>query len=110
VTYPPPIADLVDLDDSTLDRARGLVAQVSDEEAEAIVREEHEAAERRRIEREERRSWSPSWRCDRCNSYTSTAQAVCPKCGHVGASNDEGQRTSYARAHRRRRPRKALRR
>jgi rRNA maturation endonuclease Nob1 len=110
VTYPPPIADLVDLDDSTLDRARGLVAQVSDEEAEAIVQAQWEAIERRRVEREERRAWSPSYRCDRCHSFTSTATSVCPQCGHVGASNDEGQRTSYARAHRRRPPRKTYRR
>jgi rubrerythrin len=91
--------------DQHIARLRAAVLAIPEDAAEAEVIAELEAAERRREAREARRSWSPPWRCDNCHGYTASAQAVCPQCGHVGSSNSEGHRTSYDRAHARRRRR-----
>lgn len=75
--------------------------------ADAAIDELIEDADRRyqlRQARKERR-WSPPFRCDKCHAYTSLANSGCNRCGHPYASNDEGQRTSYERAHARRRRR-----
>jgi hypothetical protein len=90
-----------------VDAARSGLSRVLVADAVAIVidgaEKAAEAAERRRIEREARasRPWSPPFRCNRCHRYVSSATSACKGCGHVGATCDEGQRTSYARAHRR---------
>jgi hypothetical protein len=72
--------------------------------ADALVDELIEDADHRYQLREARkeRRWSPPFRCDKCHAYTSSANSGCKRCGHPYASNDEGQRTSYARAHARR--------
>lgn len=77
------------------------------EQAERELETELEERDRRRLERDAPRDrrWAPPWRCDRCHKYVSSARSVCT-CGHVGASNDEGHRTSYQRAHARRQARR----
>lgn len=87
-------------------RGRLLLAGVEEEAVIARLVADAEERERRRLERESRASWAPSWRCDECHGFTSSATAACPRCGHVGASNDEGHRSSYRRAHARRRRRR----
>lgn len=80
--------------------------------AHAQLDDEMERRDRRRLERETAadRRWRPQFRCDSCHSYVTSAVADCPQCGHRGATADEGQRTSYKRAHARRGARKGLRR
>src|SRR5262249_48529915 len=95
-----------------VDQAAELVAAVPVDDCEAEVQAAADQAEWRRAEREERakRSYRPPFRCLSCHRYTSSAVSECRGCGHVGARADEGERTSYASAHARRRARKALRR
>lgn len=94
------------------DVAAALADPALEAEVLAILEEEMQRRDGARLEREHQaeRTWRPSYRCDHCHGYTSSAQSECTRCGHVGASADEGLRTSYARAHARRGPRKALRR
>jgi hypothetical protein len=87
-----------------VDEVVAALALVPVDECEAEVQEAAEAAHLRREERLERaaRPWRPPFRCLSCHRYVSTAVSVCV-CGHVGADDNEGQRTSYAKAHARRR-------
>lgn len=94
-----------------VERAVALVAAVAAADVEHAVQEAAIAAHDRRVEREERRArpWRPPFRCDECHRYVSSATSVCRGCGHIGGSDDEGQRTSYQRAHKRYQTRKARR-